>query len=149
MTLINWTPFRDMEGFFDRYNRMAGSGDLAKAVNGIPGKDFDWRPTVDISETEKEYLIKAHLPDVEKDDIDLSVENGVLTLSGERRYRKEEESETQHRVESVYGRFSRSFPLPADVDESKIKAKTRSGTLKVHVPKSEVNKPTPVQIDVD
>ena len=141
MNLINWTPFRDMEGFFDRYQRLAGS-------NGMPSKDFDWRPSVDISETDKEYLIKAHLPEVEKDDIELTVENGILTISGERKYEKEEETETQHRVESMYGKFSRSFTLPSDVDEARIKAKTKKGTLKVHMPKSEVSKPKAVQIEV-
>ena len=149
MNLVNWTPLRDMEGFFDRYHRMPGSNELARMDNGFPSKEFDWRPSVDISETDKEYLIKAHLPEVEKDDIDLLVENGILTISGERRYEKDEETETQHRVESMYGKFSRSFTLPADVDESKIKARTKKGTLKVHVPKSEIAKPTPVQIDVD
>ena len=142
MNLINWTPFRDMEGLFDRYHRLAGNG------NGFPSREFDWRPTVDISETDKEYLIKAHLPEVEKDDIDLTVENGILTISGERKYEKEEDTEKQHRVESMYGRFSRSFTLPADADEAKIKAKSKKGTLKVHVPKSEVSKPKAVQIDV-
>ncbi|MBT8098939.1 MAG: Hsp20/alpha crystallin family protein [Gammaproteobacteria bacterium] len=149
MNLINWTPFRDMEGFFDRYHRLAGGSELARAGDGFPGKEFDWRPSVDISETDKEYLIKAHLPEVEKDDIELSVENGILTLSGERKYQKEEDSETQHRVESMYGHFARSFTLPSDVDASRIKAKTSKGTLKVHLPKTEVTKPKAVQIDVD
>ena len=143
MNLINWTPFRDMEGFFDRYHRLAGAG------NGFPSKEFDWRPSVDISETDKEYLIKAHLPEVEKDDIELSVENGILTISGERKYEKEEDSETQHRIESMYGRFSRSFTLPSDADEAGIKAKTKKGTLKVHVPKAEASNPKAVQIEVD
>ena len=72
-----------------------------------------------------------------------------MTISGERRHEVSEETETQHRVESMYGRFSRSFTLPPDIDESKIKAKTKKGTLKVHVPKSEVLKPKPVPIEVD
>ncbi len=149
MNLINRASLRGMEDLFDRYQSLTEPNELAKLGSGFGAKEFEWRPSVDISETDKEYLIKAHLPEVEKEDIDLSVENGVLTISGERRHEVSEETETQHRIESMYGRFSRSFTLPPDIDESKIKAKTKKGTLKVHVPKSEVSKPKPVPIEVD
>ncbi len=145
MNLVNWTPFRDMEGFFDRYydlvNRPGGSAKLMK--------ELDWRPTVDISETEKKYLIKAELPEVEKDDVHVSVDNGVLTISGERHYEKDEESETQHRVERMYGKFARSFTLPADADEAAISAKSKNGVLKVTIPKTVEVKEEPVRISVE
>ena len=147
MNLVNWTPFRDMEGLFDRYNDLLG--------RGIPGadvklsKELQWRPSVDISETDKEYLIKAELPEVEKDDVHVSVENGVLTISGERNYEKEEETETQHRIERMYGKFSRSFTLPSDADEAGISAKTRNGVLKVNIPKTVETREEPVRISVE
>ena len=146
MNLVNWTPFRDMGSFFDQYNtlmpprmRLAGNG----------GKDFDWRPSVDISETKKNYVIKAELPEVDKDDVQVSVDNGLLTISGERKYEKEEETETQHRIERIYGHFSRSFTLPADADEAQISAKSKNGVLKVRIPKTEESVEKPKKIAVE
>lgn len=147
MNLVNWTPFRDMDSVFDRYfDRMERT----------PGRrsegqlsDLDWRPSADISETKSHYLIKAQLPEVEKEDVHITVENGVLTLSGERKFEQEEESETQHRIESLYGRFSRSFTLPSDADEAAISAKNRNGMLKIRIPKTVEAKDAPVKIAVD
>jgi len=132
MNLVNWTPLRDMEGFIDRYSNLAAPH--ARAAGDV-GKAFDWKPSVDISETKADYLIKVALPEVEKDDVDVSVENGLLTIKGERKYVQEDETETQHRVESMYGLFSRSFTLPSDVDEASISARSSNGVLKVRIPK--------------
>ena len=143
MNLISWTPFRDMEGFFDRYNRL-----LMNETGAVEGKEFSWRPSADISETKKYYMIKAELPEVEKENMNVSIENGMLTISGERRHEAEEESETRHRVERMYGKFSRSFSLPADIDETKISAETKNGVLTVKLPKTKVVEPKPVQIAV-
>ncbi|MDH3337944.1 MAG: Hsp20/alpha crystallin family protein [Gammaproteobacteria bacterium] len=146
MNLVNWTPFRDMEGIIDRYSNLA----MPRArVLGDTGKPFDWRPNVDISETKRDYLIKAELPEVEKEDVQVSVENGLLTISGERKYVKEDETETQHRVESMYGRFSRSFTLPSDTDEAKISAKAKDGVLTVRIPKTQEVVEKPVQITIE
>ena len=145
MNVVSWTPFRDMEGIFDRYNRLLGN----RALSGFEDKEWDWRPTADISETKKHYLIKAELPEVDKDDVQVAVENGVLTISGERHFEKDEETETQHRIECVYGKFSRSFTLPSDVDESKISAESKNGVLKVRLPKVEQKAPKPIEISVD
>ncbi len=147
MNLVNWTPFRDMDSAFDRYFNHFGRFPGRVAEGEL--KDLDWRPSADISETKSHYIIKAQLPDVEKEDVHVSIENGVLTISGERKYEKEEETETQHRVESVYGRFSRSFTLPTDADESAISAKSRNGMLKVRIPKKAEEKEAPVKISVD
>ena len=148
MNIVNWTPFRDMEGFFDRYYNALGrapfTGDDAEMR-----KKLEWRPSVDISETKQHYLIKAELPEVEKDDVDVSVENGVLTISGERHYERDEETETKHRIESMYGRFSRSFTLPSDADEGKISAHSRNGVLKVRIPKMEAVKENKVRVSVE
>ncbi len=146
MNLVNWTPFRDMEGIIDRYANLTAPH--ARAAGGA-GKAFDWRPSVDISETKRDYLIKAELPEVEKEDVHVSVENGLLTITGERKYLKEDETETQHRVESMYGRFSRSFTLPSDTDEAKISAKSKNGVLTVRIPKTQEVVEKPVQITIE
>jgi HSP20 family protein len=146
MNLVSWTPFRDMEGLFDRYSNLVVPG---LRSGGEVGKVFDWRPSVDISETKKDYLIKAELPEVEREDVHVSVENGLLTISGERNYEKEEDTETQHRVESMYGRFSRSFTLPTDADDMNISAKSKNGILKVRIPKIKETVAEPVEIAVE
>ena len=148
MHLVNWTPFRDMEGVFDRYQDMFARSALAGSEKAF-GREFEWRPNVDISESKKEYLIKAELPDIDKDDVDVSVENGLLTISGERHFESDEEPETQHRVERMYGKFSRRFALPSDIDESKISAKSKNGVLKVRIPKSKESTEQPVRITVN
>lgn len=144
MNIVSWTPFRDMESIFDRYHNLLGRSPFV-LDDDIKAKGFDWRPTVDISETKKHYVIKVELPEVEKDDVAVSVENGLLTISGERRFEKEEETETTHRVESMYGRFTRSFTLPADADEEQISAKSKNGVLKVRIPKTVETKEEPVK----
>ena len=107
---------------------------------------FDWAPLADVSETEGEYLIKAELPEVRKEDVSVTVLDGVLTLSGERRQEKREETEKVHRVERRYGAFARRFALPEDADEQAIRAESRDGVLRVHVPKQKVAQPQPRQI---
>ena len=106
----------------------------------------DWTPTVDISETEAEYAIKAELPEVKKEDVKVTVEDGVLTIQGERKQEKEEKGKKYHRIERSYGRFVRSFTLPDTVDEGKVRAEYADGVLNLHLPKSEKAKPK--QIDV-
>jgi HSP20 family protein len=108
----------------------------------------DWMPTVDISETEGEYLIKAELPEVRKEDVKVTVENGVLTLQGERRQEKEEKGKRFHRVERSYGSFVRSFTLPESVDDSSVKAEYKDGVLNLHLPKSEKVKPRAIDVKV-
>jgi len=133
MTLVRWDPFRELEDMSERLNRVFSRPSLRNS-----GKEnltvADWMPTVDISETEGEYLIKAELPEVRKEDVKVTVENGVLTLQGERRQEKEEKGKRFHRVERSYGSFVRSFTLPESVDESSVKAEYKDGVLKVTMP---------------
>ena len=140
MTLVRWDPFRELEDMSERLNRVFSRPSLRSS-----GKEnltvADWMPTVDISETEGEYLIKAELPEVRKEDVKVTVENGVLTLQGERRQEKEEKGKRFHRVERSYGSFVRSFTLPESVDESSVKAEYKDGVLNLHLPKSEKVKP--------
>ncbi len=147
MALVSWSPFREFEDLFDRYNRALG-GSLPAAGEGEQGALVHWRPAANISETRNEYLIKAELPEVQKKDVEVTVHEGVITIKGERRFERTDDTERQHRVESFYGRFERSFSLPADADEAKIYAESKDGVLKVHIPKSEVTKPKAVEIQV-
>jgi HSP20 family protein len=147
MTLVRWDPFRELEDMSERLNRVFSRPSLRNS-----GKEnltvADWMPTVDISETEGEYLIKAELPEVRKEDVKVTVENGVLTLQGERRQEKEEKGKRFHRVERSYGSFVRSFTLPESVDESFVKAEYKDGVLNLHLPKSEKVKPKAIDVKV-
>ncbi len=98
MNLVSWSPCRDMEGFFDRYNRLLSDRDLLGLDDDALRTNLSWRPRADISESKKEYLIKAELPEIERDDIHIEIENGMLTISGERHFEKDEETEKQHRT---------------------------------------------------
>ena len=108
----------------------------------------EWAPLVDISEDEKEYLIKAEIPEMKKEDIKLNVHDDVLTITGERKYEKEEKNKKYHRVERAYGSFLRSFTLPEDADGSKVNAEYKDGVLKVHLPKSEKAKPKAIEVKI-
>jgi len=147
MTLIRWDPFRELEDMSERLNRVFSRPSLRNS-----GKEnltvADWVPTVDISESDGEYLIKAELPEVKKEDVKVTVENGVLTLQGERRQEKEEKSKRFHRVERSYGSFVRSFSLPESVDESSVRADYKDGVLNLHLPKSEKVKPKAIDVKV-
>lgn len=148
MQLTSWRPFQEMDDLLHRYARRFDTRPPAlfdKSGNNIT----QWSPAADISESNKEYLIKAELPDVDKDDIQVSVKDGALTIDGERKHCEEDENETYHRLESFYGKFSRTFALPANADESRIKADCKNGVLRVHIAKREASDPAkPVNIKV-
>jgi HSP20 family protein len=108
----------------------------------------DWAPLVDILESEKEYLIKAELPEVKAEDVKVSVENGILSVQGERKQEKEEKGKRFHRVERSYGKFVRTFALPSEVDEKKVLADFRNGVLNLHLPKTQTAKPKTIEVKV-
>ncbi|HEX8751357.1 MAG TPA: Hsp20/alpha crystallin family protein [Nitrospira sp.] len=147
MTIVRWDPFRELEDMSERLNRVFSRPSMRNT-----GKEnltvADWMPTVDISETEGEYLIKAELPEVRKEDVKVTVENGVLTLQGERRQEKDEKGKRFHRVERSYGSFVRSFSLPESVDEGAVKAEYKDGVLNLHLPKTERVKPKAIDVKV-
>src|SRR6266852_5065112 len=132
-----WNPFKDRDELESRLATMLAT----REVTGNGGKEAltvaQWSPLVDITEDENEYLIKAELPDMKKEDVRLTVENDVLAISGERTFEKEEKGKKYHRVERAYGRFARSVTLPEDADGNKVAAEVNDGVLKVHLPKSE------------
>jgi len=145
--LMRWDPFRELEDMSDRLNRM-----FARPATRTNGKETmivaDWTPSVDISETDGEYLIKAELPDVKREDVKVTLEDGVLTIQGERKQEREEKGKKYHRVERSYGSFVRSFSLPDVIDEEKVKAEFRDGVLNLHLPKSEKAKPKAIEVKV-
>jgi len=108
----------------------------------------EWAPRVDISEDDKEWLVKADLPEMKKEDVKVTVENGVLTITGERKFEKEEKNKKFHRIERSYGNFYRSFTLPDGADPDKVSAGFKDGVLNVHLPKSEKAKPKAVEVKV-
>jgi HSP20 family protein len=148
MTLVRWDPFRELEDMSDRLNRMFSRPSIGSKNGKETLTVADWTPTVDISETDGEYVIKAELPEVKKEDVKVTLEDGVLTLSGERRQEKEEKHTKYHRVERSYGSFVRSFSLPELVDESKVKAEYKDGVLSLHLPKAEKVKPRAIEVKV-
>ena len=145
MSVVTWNPFRELDDMLNRYGRAAGR-DL---VSNEGSRSTEWRPAADIAETDKAYIIKAELPEVRKEDVDVSVHDSVITIKGERRYEKTDDSEQQHRVESFYGQFSRSFSLPADVDQGRITAESKDGVLRVYLPKLEAEQPKTIDVKVD
>jgi HSP20 family protein len=134
-----------------RLNRIFSQPALSRTT-GEAGKDamtaFDWAPSVDIAETPEEFLIKAELPEVKKEDVKVSVENGVLRLAGERKQEKEEKGRKYHRVERSYGSFLRTFTLPDNVDDTKVHAEFKDGVLNVRLPKTEKAKPKAIEVKV-
>lgn len=149
MTLTRWNPFRDMEDMFDRFNRSCGR---LPAMRGEGSSEVltiaDWAPSVDISETDTEFVIKVELPEVRKEDVKVSIHEGVLTIQGERKMEREEKKKKYHRVERAYGRFARSFMLPENVDEESISASHKDGMLNVRLGKVEEAKPKSIEIKV-
>jgi HSP20 family protein len=142
MNLMRWEPFEAMDLMFNRFPSLFARPQLGAS------EYLDWSPATDISETETEYLIRAVLPAVKREDVRVTYENGVLTLSGERHQREDQKDEKFHRVESYYGNFSRTFVLPDVIDEEAIKAESKDGVLTIHVPKTqtEVKKLTTVKV---
>jgi HSP20 family protein len=146
MRVIKWEPFRDVDDVFDRFFADAFRRLPRQAVEGQAA--LAWAPLADVSETEGEYLIKAELPEVRKEDVSLTVQDGVLTLSGERRQEQREENEKLHRIERQYGSFTRRFALPEDADEQSIRAESKDGVIMIHIPKHKVVQPQARQIQV-
>ena len=148
-TITRWDPFKELDDLQTRLSTMFGRAPVRKDVGKEEAMTIaEWAPLVDISEDEKEYLIKAELPEVKKEDVKVAVQDDVLTISGERTLEKEEKGKKYHRVERAYGIFSRSFTLPEDADPSKVNAEFKDGVLKVHLAKSEKAKPKSIEVKV-
>jgi len=149
MTIVRWDPFRNMTTLQDRINRV-----FDEAANR--SKDYDdevskcdWRPIVDIYDSEKAIIINAELPGVTKDNITLDVKENILTIKGERKSDEEVKKENYYRMERCYGTFERSFTLPSTADPAKITANFKDGILRITIPKPEEKRPKQISINVD
>lgn len=147
--LTRWSPWKELEEMEKRLSTlfgrspMSGGGEKKEAISVT-----EWSPLVDITEDDKEYVVKAEIPEMKKEDIKINVHDDVLTVSGERRYEKDEKGKKFHRVERAYGSFMRSFALPEDADGSKISAEYKDGMLKVHLPKSEQAQKKAIEVKI-
>ena len=152
MAIVRWEPFRDLVTIQDRMNRIFDDAFRGASRPGTAEEDWalggSWAPPVDIYEHDGTLVLKAELPGIEPKDVDVRVENNVLTLRGERRFDQEVKRESCHRVERAYGTFSRSFTLPNIVDTQSIKAEFKDGVLRVTMPKREEAKPKQISISV-
>lgn len=133
--ITRWNPMKEMQQFQNRLNSLWNWDPLVGSGKQEDLAVVDWTPNVDIIEDEKEFLVKAELPDMKREDVKVTVEDGVLAISGERKQEKEEKNKHYHRIESEYGSFVRSFTLPAATVGSKVTAEFKDGVLRVHLPK--------------
>ena len=138
MSLSHYDPLANLRLFEDAFTRMLSE----------PQTNRPWAPAVDIYETENELVLKADLPDVDLKDIDVRVENQTLTISGERKFEKQDTTKGYHRIERNYGTFVRSFSLPNTFDTEHIAADFKNGVLSVTLPKKEAAKPRQVKVEV-
>jgi HSP20 family protein len=147
--VTTWNPLREMDEAQNRVHRFFLSGFPRMGSGEIHSLAVaDWSPEVDISEDDQEYLLKADLPEMKKDDVRVTVEDGILSVSGERKCQKEDQKKKFHRIERSFGTFRRSFTLPEDADSTKVTAEFRDGVLKVHLPTTPVAKTKATQVKV-
>lgn len=148
MNLTKWDPFKELEDVSSRLNRIFGRS----LTRTEPGSEtltmVDWAPSADISETDTEYLIKAEIPGVKKEDVKVTVQDGMLTIQGERKMEKEEKDKKFHRIERSYGSFMRSFRVPDDADEASIKAEFKDGMLNITLGKTAQAKPRSINVEI-
>jgi HSP20 family protein len=149
MSMVRWDPFREFAQLQDRINRVftdsygRSGGDEALLTAGA------WVPPVDIYENgNHELVLKAELPDMTREDIDITVDNGTLTIKGEKKLSNEVKEEQFHRIERRYGVFSRTFSLPPTVDAARVAAEYRNGVLTVRLPLREEARPRQIKVDV-
>jgi HSP20 family protein len=145
--IVQWHPFQELEQMHRRLTSLFEEG----RSSGRPGRDLPelWAPVVDITEDDRAYLVKAELPGLRKEDVHITLENGTLTIAGERKQEHEEKTRKFHRVERAYGSFSRSFELPGNVDPEKIEARFRDGVLAVAIAKAESARPRQIEVKVN
>lgn len=145
MKLAKWDPLQELEDVFGRY--------FKHVSRPVPDRQElletgEWAPRVDIAETDAGFSIKMELPEIKKEDVRITVDNGVLSIRGERRQKKEEKGVQYHRVERQYGSFVRSFSLPDNVAQEQIEGAFKDGVLSLSIPKTEVRSPKQVEIAI-
>lgn len=151
MNIVLRDPFREFEDMSTRLGRFFNQPYVPyvrRTVDDDGGFFADFSPAVDVQETDKEYVVKADLPDVKKEDVKVGIEDGVLTLEGERKQEKEEKNKKFHRVERTYGQFVRRLTVPTEVDQAQVVADFKDGVLHVRLPKSANAKPRSIEVKV-
>ena len=146
MQLTRWNPFVEIDEIQQRLNRLFLDRTASKTAGEPSFADF--MPPVDIEETDAEFVVKADLPDVKKEEIRIHVQDGVLAIEGERKQEKEEKGKRFHKIEREYGRFVRRFALPTDVDAEHVRAEFKNGVLNVVLPKAPAAKPKTIDVTV-
>ncbi len=146
--LTRWNPVSEFEDLMNRYNRMFGLTRNGDRDSKDVFSRSDWAPAVDIKETAEAFTIDAELPGMSKDDVKVTVHDGVLTIEGERKHEEESGDKKHHRVERFYGSFMRRFTLPENVDENSVKASFKDGLLTLTLQKAEPKEPKAIQVDV-
>ena len=147
MAMVRFDPFRDLAVLQDRMNRLFNESYSGRREDDLMNRGT-WSPAVDIYEVEGALVLKAELPDMRREDIEVNVENNTLTIRGERKLDNEIKQENFHRVERAYGSFSRSFSLPNTVDAGKIAAEYKNGVLTIQLPVREEAKPRTINVEV-
>ena len=146
--ISEWSAFRELDELNNRISRFFGDMTTRRGTGREDMTVAEWAPMVDIVEDDKEYLIKAELPEVKKEEVKVRLEGGVLYISGERHFEKEEKKKRYHRIERSYGAFTRSFSLPEDADAKQVNAEFKDGVLNVHVAKDKNAKPKEIEVKV-
>lgn len=151
--ISRWNPIKEMEDLQKNLSSFLGHTSSLSSLQQGAGEESitvaEWSPVVDITEDEKEYLVKAELPGLNRDQVKVAVEKGILSITGERKFEKEEKNKKYHRIERAYGSFVRTFVVPDDADAEKVSADFKDGVLKVHLPKSEKAKPKQIEVKVE
>jgi len=137
MNIVGWEPFREMDDMLARFDRFRPRSLLSREFGApsVAASSLDWMPPVDITETDKAFRIEVELPQVDKKDVKIEVQDGHMSISGERKHETEEKGEKSHRIERYFGRFSRTFTLPENVNADKTKADYKDGVLVIKLPK--------------
>jgi HSP20 family protein len=148
MSIVRYDPFRDLRTLQEEVNRLF-TGNMARAFDDEGIARGSWNPNVDIYENKDHIVLEAELPGMKREDFDLSVENNIITLRGERQFEKKEETDNYHRVERAYGTFTRSFTLPNTVSGEGATADYRNGVLRVVLPKREETKARRIEIKAE
>ena len=147
MAVVKWDPLRDLLSIHDRMNRLFEQTLYhSRTEGGISAST--WAPAVDIYETPETIVMKADLPGLTREEIEIEIHDNTLTIKGERRFAKDVQQENYLRVERAYGPFERSFTLPTGVRQEEIRASFRDGVLELLLPKAEEAKPKKIAIDV-
>lgn len=146
--LTRWNPINELEDLMGRYNRILGTSRTAGDSKDLFSRS-DWAPAVDIKETDQAFTIEAELPGMDKKDVKVTVQDGVLSIEGERKHEEESQDKKLHRIERYYGSFMRRFTLPDNVDENSVKASFKDGLLTLTLQKAEPKEPKAIQVDVE